>query len=155
MRLFAQGAKVALGGSIGVVTSTLGRGVAASLLVVLMAVGSVAMWIGAPVFWLWLISQFSESTSPSMGAYLLVFAGIVVTIVVLGKTLGYLNRVHGTLTGRMAPRRDQTVWMRSHRGERNVQREHGVLGTVMAVSVSVALLALGVWFFFFAGSPFS
>ncbi len=136
-------------------TSTLGRGIAASLLVVLMAVGSVAMWIGAPVFWLWLISQFSESTSPSMGAYLLVFAGRVATVVVLGKTLGYLTRCQGAMTGRRPAGRDQTVWLRSHRGERNVQRDHGVLGTVMAVSVSVALLALGVWFFLFAGSPFA
>ena len=29
-------------------------------------------------------------------------------------------------------------------------REHGVLGTVMTVSVGVALLALGVWFFLLA-----
>ena len=135
--------------------STLGRGVASVLLVVLMAVGSVAMWIAAPIFWLWLVSQFSESTSPSGGAYLLVLAGTVATVVVLGKALGYLNRVHGALTGRMPPRRDQTVWMRSMRGERDARRDHGVLGTVMAVSVSIALVAMGIWFFFFAGSPFA
>ena len=135
--------------------STLGRSAASVLLVVLMAIGSVAMWIAAPIFWLWLVSQFSESTSPSLGLYMVVLLGTIATVVVLGKTLGYLNRVHGAMTGRMPARRDQTVWMRSHRGERNVQREHGVLGTVMAVSVSLALVALGVWFFFFAGSPFS
>ena len=135
--------------------STLGRSFASALLVLLMAIGSVAMWIAAPIFWLWLVSQFSESTSPSLGLYLVVLAGTIATVVVLGKALGWLNRVHGAMTGRMPARRDQTVWMRSHRGERNVQREHGVLGTVMAVSVSVALVALGIWFFFFAGSPFS
>ena len=134
--------------------SSVGRGVAASLLVVLMAVGSVAMWIASPIFWLWLVSQFSESTAPSLGAYLLVLLGMIASTVVLGKTLGYLNRVHGAMTGRMPARRDQTVWMRSHRGERTVQRDHGVLGTVMAVSVSVALVAMGIWFFFLAGSPF-
>ena len=130
--------------------TSLGRGVLATLLVVLMAVGSVAMWIATPIFWLWLVSQFSESSSPSLGLYMLVLVGTIATIVVLGKLLGFLNRVHGTITGRMTPRRDQTVWMRSHRGERNVQRDHGVLGTVMAVSVSIALVAMGIWFFFFA-----
>jgi hypothetical protein len=59
------------------------------------------------------------------------------------------------MTGRMPPRRDQTVWMRSTRGERDVRRDHGVLGTVMAVSVSIALVAMGIWFLFFAGSPFA
>jgi hypothetical protein len=130
--------------------TSLGRGVFATLLVVLMAVGSVAMWIVTPIFWLWLVSQFSESSSPSLGLYMLVLVGTIATIVVLGKLLGFLNRVHGTITGRMAPRRDQTVWMRSMRGDRNAQRDHGVLGTVMAVSVSIALVAMGVWFFFFA-----
>ena len=130
--------------------TSLGRGVLATLLVVLMAVGSVAMWIATPIFWLWLVSQFSESSSPSLGLYMLVLVGTIATIVVLGKLLGFLNRVHGTITGRTTSRRDQTVWMRSHRGERNVQRDHGVLGTVMAVSVSIALVAMGVWFFFFA-----
>jgi len=130
--------------------NSLGRGVVATLLVVLMAIGSVAMWIAAPVFWLWLVSQLSESSSPSLGLYLLVLVGTIATIVVLGKTLGFLNRVHGGLTGRMPPRRDQTVWMRSMRGERDVQRDHGVLGTVMAISVSIALLCMGIWFFFFA-----
>ena len=135
--------------------SSVGRNAFAALLVVLMAVGSVAMWIAAPIFWLWLVSQFSTSSSPSLGLYMVVLVGTIATIVVLGKTLGFLNRVHGAITGRMPPRRDQTVWMRSMRGERDVNRDHGVLGTVMAVSVSVALVCMGVWFFFFAGSPFS
>jgi hypothetical protein len=130
--------------------SSLGRGVLATVLVVLMAIGSVAMWIAAPIFWLWLVAQFSQSSNPSGLAYLLVLAGTIVTVVVLGKTLGFLNRLHGTITGRMAPRRDQTVWMRSLRGDRDVKRDHGVLGTVMAISVSIAFVAMGIWFFFFA-----
>ena len=130
--------------------SSVGRNAFAVLLVVLMAVGSVAMWIAAPIFWLWLVSQFSQSSSPSLGLYLLVLVGTIATIVVLGKALGFLNRVHGAMTGRMPPRRDQTVWMRSMRGEREVNRDHGVLGTVMAVSVSIALVCMGIWFFFFA-----
>lgn len=130
--------------------STIGRGALAALLVLVMAAGSVAMWIGAPLFWLWLASQMAESSSPSLGPYMLVLVGTIVTVVLLGKALGVLNRVHGQMTGRMPRRREQTVWMRSMRGEREVRREHGVLGTVMAISVSIALVAMGIWFFFFA-----
>ena len=130
--------------------SSVGRTAFAALLVALMAIGSVAMWVAAPVFWLWLVSQFSDSSSPSLGPYLLVLAGMIATIVVLGRALGHLNRLHGALTGRMPSRRDQTVWMRSMRGERDVRREHGVLGTVMAISVSIALVLFGFWFFFLA-----
>ena len=38
------------------------------------------------------------------------------------------------------------------RGERTYTRRGGVLDTVMLVSVGVAIVAFGVWFFGFAGS---
>jgi hypothetical protein len=115
-----------------------------------MAVGSVLMWLGAPVFWLWLASQIASSSQPSLGIYLLVLVGIVVSMAVIGKGLGLLNRAHQELTGRVPQRREQTVWLKSMRAERDAQREHGILGTVMAWSVSVALVLFGIWFFFFA-----
>jgi hypothetical protein len=130
--------------------SAIGRGAAATLLVMLMAIGSVLMWLGAPVFWLWLASQIAESSQPSLGIYMLVLVGIIVSMVVIGKILGWLNHTHQALTGRLPQRREQTVWLKSMRAERDATREHGVLGLVMAWSVSVALLLFGVWFFFLA-----
>ena len=126
------------------------RGAGATLLVLLMAVGSIAMWLVTPVFWLWLASQIASSSQPSLGIYMLVLFGIIFTMVVLGKLLGWLNRTHQHLTGSMPARREQTVWLKSMRAERGVQREHGVLGLVMAWSVSIALTLFGIWFFFFA-----
>jgi hypothetical protein len=38
-------------------------------------------------------------------------------------------------------------------GEREVHYPFTVLDLVMVVSVAIALVAMGVWFFFFAGSP--
>jgi hypothetical protein len=130
--------------------SAIGRGAGSFALVVLMAVGSVLMWLGAPVFWLWLASQIASSSQPSLGIYLLVMVGIVVSMVVIGKILGWLNHTHQALTGRLPQRREQTVWLKSMRAERDNTREHGILGIVMAWSVSTALLLFGVWFFFFA-----
>jgi hypothetical protein len=132
------------------VGSTITRGAGATALVLLMAAGSILMWLGAPVFWLWLASQIATSSQPSLGIYLLVLVGIVITMAVIGKILGWLNRTHMALTGNIPARREQTVWLKSMRAERDNSREHGILGLVMAWSVSVALLLFGVWFFFLA-----
>ena len=129
---------------------TAARGTVAALLVLVMVVGSVLMWIGVPVFWLWLASRLADSSQPSAGLYVLVLVGIAASMVALGKGLGIVNHVHMGLTDSLPDKRDQTVWLRSMRGERDVRRQTGVLGVVMAWSVSVALLVFGAWFFLFA-----
>ena len=129
---------------------TAARGTVAALLVLVMVVGSVLMWIGVPVFWLWLASRIADSSQPSIGLYLLVLVGIAVSMVVIGKGLGTINHIHMRLTDSLPEKREQTVWLRSMRGERDVRRQTGVLGLVMAWSVSVALLCFGTWFFLFA-----
>ena len=108
------------------------------------------MWLGVPLLWVWLAAQLSRSSQPSGGLIVLIVVGIAVTMLALARLLGRANRAHQALTGRLPRRREQTVWMRSVRGEREVARDHGVLGTVMTVSVGAAVLALTVWFFLFA-----
>ncbi|MDQ5808367.1 MAG: hypothetical protein M3320_06790, partial [Actinomycetota bacterium] len=113
---------------------TAGRGAVAALLVLVMAAGSILMWIGVPVFWLWLASRIADSSQPSLGLYLLVLVGIVVSMAVLGKGLGTVNHIHMGMTGTLPEKREQTIWLRSMRGEREVRRQTGVLGIVMAWS---------------------
>jgi hypothetical protein len=48
------------------------RRLLAALLIGLMAVGSVVLWIGVPVGWLYVASQLTESSQPAMGPYVLV-----------------------------------------------------------------------------------
>ena len=129
---------------------TAARGTVAALLVLTMAVGSVLMWIGVPVFWLWLASRIANSSQPSIGLYLLVLVGIVASMAIIGKGLGTINHIHMGITGTLPAKREQTIWLRSMRAEREVKRETGVLGIVMAWSVSVALVLFGLWFFLFA-----
>ena len=130
--------------------STIGRGAGSALLVLLMAVGSVFMWIGVPVLWLWVASQVHKSSQPSMGIYFFVLVGIVATMAVLGKLLGVVNRWHMALTGRLPRQREQTIWLKSMRGDASKKREHGILATVMAWSVGAAMLLAGIWFLVFA-----
>ena len=59
------------------------------------------MWIGLPLGLLWLASALTESSRPSLGPYLLVLLGLPVGMLVVGKALGALDRVHGRLTGRL------------------------------------------------------
>lgn len=123
----------------------------ALILVLLMAVGSVVMWIGVPVGLIYLASRVAGSSHPSAGPYLLVLLGLPVGMAIVGKLLGYLDHLHGRLTGREEPRRRAT-WLRSMRAERASTRRGGVLDQVMIVSVGLALVAFGIWFFGFAGS---
>lgn len=123
----------------------------ALVLVLLMAVGSVVMWIGVPLGLIYVASQLADSSQPSAGPYLLVLIGLPVGMAIVGKCLGYLDRVHGRLTGRLTDRRRAT-WLRSMRAERTQAGRAGVLDQVMIVSVALALVAFAVWFFGFAGS---
>jgi hypothetical protein len=121
-------------------------------LVIVMALGSVTVWLVSPVVWLWIASQMTNSTQPSVGPYLLVLVGMVLTAVVIGKFLGMLNRAHMRVTGRAPDTREPAKWNRSMRGERTTVHDHGVLDQVMAISVSFALVLFAIWFFFLAGS---
>jgi hypothetical protein len=123
----------------------------ALLLVLLMAVGSIVMWIGVPLGLIYAASQLAGSSRPSAGPYLLILVGLPIGMAIVGKLLGMLDRLHGRLTGRREERH-RASWLRSMRAERTSTRHGGVLDTVMIVSVALAVVAFAVWFFAFAGS---
>src|SRR4051812_12268456 len=121
------------------------RRIAGAFLILLMAVGSILLWIGIPVGWLYLVSQLVDSSQPSMGPYVLVLVGIPATMIAVGKVLAILDRAYGRVT-RTAPQgRVQTPWHRSLRGERSPARAHSVLDVVMVASVALALVCFAVW----------
>jgi hypothetical protein len=125
---------------------------AAIFLVLLMAVGSVVMWIGVPLGLIYLASHLVNSSNPSVGPYLLILIGLPIGMAVIGKLLGYLDRAHGRLTGTLDEGPRRATWLRSMRGERVSTRRSGILDKVMIVSVGCALAIFGIWFFGFAGS---
>jgi hypothetical protein len=124
----------------------------ALFLVLLMALGSVVMWLGVPLGLVYAASKITSSSRPSLGPYLLVLIGLPVGMALVGKGLGALDRAHQRLTGIGDEGPYRPGWMRSLRGERTSTRRGGVLDRVMLVSVAVALLAFAIWFFAFAGS---
>src|SRR5690242_5635482 len=87
-------------------------------LIAAMAVGSVVLWLGIPVGWLWIGSMWqSNSQATGFGPYMLVIAGIVVSAVLLAKLLAKLNRVYGSVIGADPVVRVRMPWHRSMRGE--------------------------------------
>lgn len=126
----------------------------ALLLVLLMAAGSIMMWIGLPLGLIWIASAISESSQPSMGPYVLILVGLPVGAIVIGKALGELDRAHGRVTGRTGDGQKRNTWMNSM-GEKpgTNRRQRSVLDTVMIVSVLSALVLGAIWFLVFAGSP--
>ena len=125
---------------------------AAVLLIAVMVVGSLLMWLGAPLFWLWLGSQLQSGSTPSFGPYLVILVGVVVSMIVLGKLLSSLDRLYGRVTNSNATVRVRMPWNRSLRGERGSGRQTRVVDIVMVISVSSALVLFGAWFFLLAGS---
>jgi hypothetical protein len=122
-------------------------------LIALMAIGSVTIWIGLPIAWLWIASQVQGgSSTPSFTAYALVVIGLPLSVVVVAKGLASLDRTYERVTDAEPEERQQRAWLKSMRGERGARRRYHVLDVVMLSSVSLALAVLGFWFFFLAGS---
>ena len=124
----------------------------ALLLVLVMAVGSVFLWIGIPVAWIYGVSQTVDTTQPQLGPYLAIIVGVPATMWFFGLFLYKMNQVYERVTGQTSEVRVQLPWMRSMRGERESGRRTNVLEFVMICSVGLCLLVFGIWFLFFAGS---
>lgn len=125
---------------------------AALLLVVLMALGSVFLWIVVPVGWLWIASHSTKTSAPTLGPYLLVIFAVPVTMWIVGKLLFRTNRLYERVTGQDAEVQVRLPWHRSLRDAADSGRATTVLDVVMIGSVAVALTAFAIWFFVFAGS---
>src|SRR5947209_6356248 len=115
--------------------SVLRTGMGAVLVLLIMVLGSLVMWLGAPLLWLWIGSQI-EAVSSLGAAVGATFLGAVLTIVLLAAVLARLSNFY----------RANCV----ARGQRDPG--HVVLEMVLVISAGVAVVAFVVWFFFLAGA---
>jgi hypothetical protein len=117
----------------------------------LMVVGSVAVWTVIPIAGLWLASRLTDSPGEIGVVPLLVAViGIPAAMGLAGRLLAQIERLHMRITG-AAPQRRGVPAVRRSLGE---ARSPGlsVLDRIMIASVFVAVIAMAVWFFAFAGS---
>lgn len=111
-------------------------GVGAALLIAIMVIGSIVLWAGTPLMWLWVGGQIQGDTQSLGTALAVAFAGLVITVALLASLLSRLSdgyRVNRVARGREDP-------------------GHVVLEGVLVVSAGLSLAAFAVWFFLFAGA---
>ena len=111
-------------------------GTGAAVVVLIMFIGSLVLWVGTPLLWLWIGSQIQGATA-SLGAALgAMLVGVVATIAAVSVLLVWLSNVY-----------------RANRQARGLEDPgHFVLEGVLVVSAGVALAGFAIWFFFFAGA---
>jgi hypothetical protein len=119
-------------------------------LALVIVVGSLVMWIGIPLLWIWIAGQLIDEY-PSI--YLFALAACPLTMILWGWALYRINAVYVELTPPRAdaPGVQRSAWLGSLSGERKARRRAATLLDVsMIVSVIIALTAMAVWFFAFA-----
>lgn len=111
-------------------------GWSAVLLVLIMCAGSLVLWIGIPLAWLWIGSQVqarTDSLGAAVGAMML---GVVLSVALMVPVLSWLSERHRRL--------------RVARGHPDTG--HVVLEMVMVTSAGVAVVIFAAWFFLLSGS---
>jgi hypothetical protein len=121
------------------------------------ALVAINIWTGAPLLALWVGSRVVGKTVLSMRAVLVVVVVLAVLVFGLTAVLIWLNNTYDELIGRARVER-RSPWVRSMRAEaeQNVDARVGVtaLERIVTLVVYVAIIALLLWFIFFAGPPF-
>jgi hypothetical protein len=128
------------------------RGLAASLIFIVMLLAALSIWTAIPLGWLYIGSKVSHTQFPSSGPYFVVAAGIVISVLLVAWVIGRLNRLYIGVTGtnQLAPMRP--TWLKSMRDSSRVGGTT-VVEAVLMGSVLLAGATLTVWFFLLAGSP--
>jgi hypothetical protein len=134
-------------------TQRAGRGVAAGLVFLAMLLAAFSLWTAIPLSWVYIGSKLSETQFPSGGPYAIVAVGVVASILIVAWLIGRLNELYIRITGtnRLGPIRP--TWLKSMRDTAPMRSSVTVVEAVLMASVMLAMLALTVWFFVWAGSP--
>lgn len=111
-------------------------GTGALLVVAIMFIGSLGLWVGTPLLWLWVGSQIQGATQSLGTALAAAFFGVVLTVTVVASLLSRLSDVY---------RANCLERGRSDPG-------HVMLEGVLVVSAGLTVAAFVIWFFFLAGT---
>jgi hypothetical protein len=112
---------------------------AAGFILVLLAVGSLVLWVGIPFGGLWFFSKVTDSWN---GHFLLSLVLIPLAMAAYAPVLFWLNGLYLRVTGVFHDDEDDRE-----------RRLRGPLELFLYVGMAVALVALFGWFFFFANNP--
>jgi hypothetical protein len=108
----------------------------AVLVVLIMFIGSLGLWVGTPLLWLWVGSQIQGATNSLGAALAATFVGAIITITLLASVLAKLS----------------DVYRANCLGRGQSDPGHVVLEAVLVVSAGLTLTVFVIWFFLFAGA---
>ncbi len=130
-----------------------GRNVAATAVFLAMLLAAFSLWTLIPLGWVYIASKLAHSQFPSIGPYMIVVIGIIVTVLVDAWLIGRLNDLYIRVTGSNRLVQSRPNWLKSMRDAAPIQSSVTAVEAVMMSSVMLAALALATWFFLLAGSP--
>ena len=131
----------------------LGRNAAATAVFFAMLLAAFSLWTLIPLGWVYIASKLAKSQFPSIGPYMIVIVGIIVTVLIDAWLIGRLNDLYVRVTGSNRLVQSRPGWLKSMRDTAPIHNSVTVVEAVMMSSVMLAALALMVWFFLLAGSP--
>jgi len=114
---------------------------AAAFILVLLAAGSLVLWIGIPFGGLWFFSKVTDSWNRH---FLLSLVLIPLAMAAYAPVLFWLNGLYLRVTGVLRPDDDD---------DDRERRLRGPLELFLYMGMAVAVVALFGWFFFFASNP--
>lgn len=114
---------------------------------------ALSIWTLIPLGWVWIGSQLAATQFPSIGPYILVIVGIVITILCTAWVIGRLNDIYVWLTGTHTVAPLRASWLRSMRDTPKEYGQPRLVEVILILSAILALAAFVFWFLFFAGSP--
>jgi hypothetical protein len=122
----------------------------AAFLLALMAVGSLALWIGVPAACLYLAAKWSETAAEH---FVIALPVTLAGMVLFGSLLFWINGIYLRVAGVIRMSADDP---QAEKDEEEVRRaRRGPLELFLVVSLVIALVAFGIWFFGFAERPCS
>jgi len=130
-----------------------GKNVAATAVFFAMLLAAFSLWTLIPLGWVYIASKLAKSQFPSIGPYMIVIVGIIVTVLIDAWVIGRLNDLYVRVTGSNRLVQSRPGWLKSMRDTGPTQTSVTVVEAVMMSSVMLAAVALMVWFFLLAGSP--
>ncbi len=132
---------------------SIGRNLAATAVFLAMLLAAFSLWTLIPLGWVYIASKLAHSQFPSIGPYMVVIVGIILTVLADAWLIGRLNDLYVRVTGSNRLVASRPGWMKSMRDAAPVRGSVTVVEAVMMSSVMLAAVALITWFFLLAGSP--
>jgi hypothetical protein len=118
------------------VRALLRNGAGALLVALIMFIGSLGLWVGTPLLWLWVGSQIQGATESLGAALAAMLFGVVFTVTLLASVLAKLSDVY----------RANCLARGNH------DPGHVMLEAVLVISAGLTLTVFVIWFFFLAGA---